>query len=52
LREILGTKLADSEDSLFWGDLFEDLKETVIKGYRRQSGNLLLDQAGKCVTYI
>ncbi|AKB38779.1 Mobile element protein [Methanosarcina siciliae C2J] len=26
-REILGARLADSEDSLFWQDLFEDLKE-------------------------
>jgi transposase-like protein len=31
-REILGTKLADSEDSLFWEDLFEDLKERGLKG--------------------
>ncbi|AKB51303.1 Mobile element protein [Methanosarcina barkeri str. Wiesmoor] len=27
LREILGVRLADSEDSLFREDLFEDLKE-------------------------
>lgn len=26
LREILGVRLADSEDSLFWQDLFEDMK--------------------------
>ena len=30
-REILGTRLADSEDSLFWEDLFEDLKERGLK---------------------
>ena len=33
-REILGTKLADSEDSLFWEDLFEDLKERGLKGIK------------------
>jgi transposase-like protein len=27
LREILGIRLADSEDSLFWQDLFKDLKK-------------------------
>lgn len=30
-REILGTRLADSEDSLFWEDLFDDLKETGLR---------------------
>ena len=30
-REILGTRLADSENSLFWEDLFDDLK---IRGLR------------------
>ena len=34
LREILGTKLADSEDSLFWEDLFEDLKERGLRGVK------------------
>ncbi len=34
LREILGTKLADSEDSLFWSDLFEDLKERGLRGVK------------------
>ena len=33
-REILGTKLADSEDSLFWEDLFEDLKERGLRGVK------------------
>ena len=32
LREILGARLADSEDSLFWQDLFEDLKERGLRG--------------------
>lgn len=27
LRKILGVRLADSEDSLFWEKLFEDLKK-------------------------
>jgi transposase-like protein len=31
LRETLGARLADSEDSLFWQDLFEDLK---VRGLR------------------
>ena len=30
-REILGTRLADSEDSLFWEDIFKDLKERGLK---------------------
>ena len=34
LREILGAKLADSEDSLFWQDLFEDLKERGLRGVK------------------
>ena len=62
-REILGTKLADSEDSLFWEDLFEDLKERGLKGVKlivsdghkgiqKAVGNLLLDQAGRCVMFI
>lgn len=33
-REILGAKLADSEDSLFWKDLFEDLKERGLRGVK------------------
>ncbi len=33
-REILGVKLADSEDSLFWADLFEDLKERGLRGVK------------------
>ncbi|AKB39362.1 Mobile element protein [Methanosarcina mazei WWM610] len=33
-REILGVKLADSEDSLFWQDLFEDLKERGLRGVK------------------
>lgn len=33
-REILGTRLADSEDSLFWQDLFEDLKERGLRGVK------------------
>jgi putative transposase len=36
-REILGTKLADSEDSLFWEDLFEDLKERGLKGAKKEN---------------
>ena len=31
-REILGTRLADSEDSLFWEDLFDDLKGRGLRG--------------------
>ncbi|AKB35230.1 Mobile element protein [Methanosarcina siciliae C2J] len=34
LREILGVKLSDSEDSLFWKDLFEDLKERGLRGVK------------------
>ena len=34
LREILGTRLADSEDSLFWQDLFDDLKERGLRGVK------------------
>lgn len=33
-REILGVRLADSEDSLFWQDLFEDLKERGLRGVK------------------
>ncbi len=33
-REILGTRLADTEDSLFWEDLFEDLKERGLRGVK------------------
>ena len=33
-REILGARLADTEDSLFWEDLFEDLKERGLKGVK------------------
>lgn len=33
-REILGVKLADSEDSLFWEDLFDDLKERGLRGVK------------------
>ena len=32
LREILGVRLADSENSLFWQDLLEDLKERGLRG--------------------
>ena len=32
--EILGTRLADREDSLFWEDLFEDLKERGLKSVK------------------
>jgi putative transposase len=34
LREILGAKLADSEDSLFWEDLFDDLKKRGLRGVK------------------
>jgi transposase-like protein len=34
LREILGVKLADSEGSLFWQDLFDDLKERGLRGVK------------------
>jgi putative transposase len=34
LREILGARLADTEDSLFWEDLFEDLKERGLRGVK------------------
>jgi transposase-like protein len=33
-REILGTRLADSETSMFWEDLFEDLKERGLRGVK------------------
>ncbi len=33
-REILGVKLADSEDSLFWEDLFDDLEERGLRGVK------------------
>ncbi|AKB78223.1 Mobile element protein [Methanosarcina horonobensis HB-1 = JCM 15518] len=33
-REILGARLADSEDSLFWQDLFEDLKVRGLRGVK------------------
>jgi putative transposase len=33
-REILGARLADSEDSLFWEDLFDDLKERGLRGVK------------------
>jgi len=33
-HEILGVRLADSEDSLFWEDLFEDLKERGLRGVK------------------
>jgi len=33
-REILGARLADSEDSLFWQDLFDDLKERGLRGVK------------------
>ena len=33
-REILGARLADTEDSLFWEDFFEDLKERGLKGIK------------------
>lgn len=33
-REILGARLADSEDSLFWEDLFENLKERGLRGVK------------------
>lgn len=34
LREILGVRLADSEASIFWQDLFEDLKERGLRGVK------------------
>lgn len=34
LREILGVRLADSEDSLFWQDLSEALKERGLRGVK------------------
>ena len=33
-REILGKRLADSEASLFWEDLFDDLKKRGLKGVK------------------
>lgn len=62
-REILGTRLADSEDSMFWGDIFEDLKERGLrgvklivsdghKGIQKAVRESLLDQAGRCVKFI
>ena len=33
-REILGARFADSEDSLFWQDLFDDLKERGFRGVK------------------
>ena len=34
MREILGVKLADREDSLFWEDLFDDFKERGLRGVK------------------
>ena len=31
-REILGTRIANSEDSMFWEDFFDDLKERGLRG--------------------
>ncbi|MCS3924966.1 IS256 family transposase [Methanosalsum natronophilum] len=31
-REILGARIADSEDAMFWEDFFSDLKERGLKG--------------------
>lgn len=31
-REILGVKLADSEESIFWEELFSDMKERGLRG--------------------
>jgi putative transposase len=33
-REILGARLADTEDSLFWEDLFEDLKKRGLRAVK------------------
>jgi putative transposase len=31
-RKILGTRMVDSKDSMFWEDFFDDLKERGLKG--------------------
>jgi transposase-like protein len=31
--EILGVRLAESNESLFWADLFDDMKERGLKRY-------------------
>ena len=63
-REILGTRLADSEDSLFWEDLFDDLKGRGLRGVELivSDGHKGIQKAvkesfigaswQKCVTYI
>jgi putative transposase len=33
-REILGIKIADGEDDLFWSGLFEELKERGLSGVK------------------
>lgn len=30
--EILGVRLAESDESLFWADLFDDMKERGLRG--------------------
>ncbi|AKB57351.1 Mobile element protein [Methanosarcina barkeri 227] len=40
LREIFGVRLADSEDSLFWEKLFEDLKKEGYIELQYQAGTL------------
>ena len=32
--EILGARLVDTEDSLFWKDLFDDMKERGLRGIK------------------
>ncbi len=63
LREIIGVKLADSEDSLFWKDLFEDLKERGLggvklivsgghKGIQKAVKESFIGSGWRCITYI
>ena len=33
-REILGTRLADNGNSMFWEGLFDDLKERGLRGVK------------------
>ena len=33
-REILGARIADGEDDLFWSGLFEELKERGLSGVK------------------
>ena len=59
-REILGARIADGEDELFWSGLFQDLADRGLsgvklvisdghKGIRKQSRNRFWALHGRCV---